>query len=75
VEFSQNVGYIIMRQHSTLRGTLCKQCINQEFWHRTLITLFFGWWGTVSLFVAPVYIVRNTFRFVPTLGMHGRLAA
>src|SRR5258708_10185940 len=55
VEFNQNVGLIVMRRYATIKGRLCKKCIDKEFTNKTLTTLFFGWWGTISLFVTPVY--------------------
>lgn len=69
VEFNQNIGYLIMRSYSTMKGRLCKRCIDKEFWKKTSITFFFGWWGTISFFVTPVYLIGNVFSFVPTIGM------
>jgi len=69
VEFNQNIGYLIARSYSSIKGRLCKQCINKEFRNRTLITFFFGWWGTISFFVTPVYLIGNIFSFLPTLKM------
>lgn len=69
VEFNQNVGYVLARSYSSIKGRLCKNCINKEFKKRTLITLFFGWWGTISFFITPIYLIGNLFNFIPTIGM------
>lgn len=69
VEFNQNVGYLLARSYSSIKGRLCKNCINKEFKKRTLITLFFGWWGTISFFITPIYLIGNLFNFIPTIGM------
>ncbi|SRR5258708_25494607 len=69
VEFNQNIGYLFARSYATIKGRLCKNCINKEFRKKTLITLFFGWWGTISFFVTPVYLIGNAFSYIPTIGM------
>ncbi len=69
VEFYQNVGMILARQYSSMKGRLCKKCINREFKKRTLTTLFLGWWGTISFIITPFYLINNVARFVPTMGM------
>lgn len=69
IEFNQNVGYVFARSYSSIKGRLCKICINKEFTRKTLITLFFGWWGTISFFVTPVYLIGNLFNYIPTIGM------
>lgn len=72
VEFNQNVGYLLARSYSSIKGRLCKNCINKEFKKRTLITLFFGWWGTISFFITPFYLIGNLFNFIPTIGMESK---
>lgn len=69
VEFNQNIGMLVQREYSTIKGRLCKNCINREFKKRTLITMFFGWWGTISFFVTPFYLLGNIISFLPTIGM------
>ena len=44
VSFSQNIGLVIVRFGRTVRGELCRACIDSNFWSMTLISLFFGWW-------------------------------
>ena len=69
VEFHQNVGMVFARQYSSVKGRLCKKCINREFKKRTLTTLFFGWWGTISLIITPIYLINNVVYFIPSIGM------
>lgn len=69
VEFNQNIGYLLARSYSSIKGRLCKNCINKEFKRKTLITLFFGWWGTISLLITPIYLIGNLYNFIPTIGM------
>ena len=69
VEFYQNIGMVLARQYSSVKGRLCKQCINREFKKRTLTTLFLGWWGTISFIITPFYLINNVVRFIPTIGM------
>ncbi len=69
VEFYQNIGMLFARQYSSVKGRLCKKCINIEFKKKTLTTLVLGWWGTISFFITPFYLLNNIIRFVPTIGM------
>jgi hypothetical protein len=69
VEFYQNIGMLIMRTSKSVKGELCKVCINKHFWEFTLITAVAGWWGMISLFLTPIFLANNVFRFCTTLGM------
>ncbi|HXJ71659.1 MAG TPA: hypothetical protein VNM37_02360 [Candidatus Dormibacteraeota bacterium] len=69
VEFHQNIGALIMRFHHTAEGDMCKSCVHKFFWRMTLVNLFLGWWGVISFFVTPVFIMMNVVRYVPCLGM------
>jgi len=69
VEFYQNIGMLLARQYSSVKGRLCKRCINREFKKRTLTTMFLGWWGTISFITTPFYLINNIISFVPTIGM------
>jgi hypothetical protein len=64
VTLMQNIGVIVARFPTTLRGLLCKQCITSKFWSYTLITLFLGWWGVISFFYTPVALVTNLVNFI-----------
>lgn len=69
VEFRQNIGALIMRFPRTLRGELCKACINKSFWKMTLITLFLGPWGVISLIMTPIFIIMNTVQYISALSL------
>jgi hypothetical protein len=69
VAFYQNIGALVMRFHKSIEGNLCKRCIHKYFWEFTPITFFAGWWGTISLFVTPCFLLNNTFRYLFCLGM------
>lgn len=69
VEFYQNIGVVVLRFSKSVKGDLCKPCINQSFWSLTLVTLALGWWGIISFFVTPIFLIQNTARFLTTIGM------
>jgi hypothetical protein len=69
VEFYENVGMLVARHQRSVRGNLCKNCINQYFKKFTLTTLFFGWWGIISFFAAAVFLINNVFRYLTTLSL------
>ncbi len=64
VEFHYNIGMLIVRTHKSLKGTLCKACITKNFWEFTLINLLAGWWGVISLFVTPVFLIHNSIQYL-----------
>lgn len=67
VEFYQNIGALVMRFNKSIKGELCKNCITQTFWRFTLTDLFLGWWGVISFFVTPFYILNNLGRYLMSL--------
>lgn len=69
VEFRQNIGALVVRYHKSVKGTLCKSCINRYFLEFTGVTLVLGWWGLISLVVAPVYVVSNVVRYLGARGL------
>lgn len=69
VNFNQNIGLVAVRRYSYVKGQLCKDCINKEFTRKTLTTLFMGWWGLISMFITPIYLLGNIVSFLPTIGM------
>lgn len=69
VEFYENVGLLVMRQHRSFKGNLCKSCIDYYFWNSTGKTMLLGWWGIISFIVTPFILLNNLFRFIPTMGM------
>ncbi len=69
MEFYYNIGMLIARRFGSVKGNLCKNCINKVFTEFTVKNLFLGWWGTISLFATAFYMINNVARFLFTLGM------
>jgi hypothetical protein len=69
VSFYQNIGALVVRFNKSVEGHLCKSCIHKHFWGMSAITLFLGWWGTISLIVTPFILLNNIGRYVFCLGM------
>jgi hypothetical protein len=69
VEFYQNIGLLVVRFPSSIRGSICKSCIHKHFWKMTVTTLFLGWWGMISLIFTPFYLLNNVGRYLFCLGM------
>jgi len=57
--FRQNIGMLVVRQSRTYSAFFCKACVRSLFWSTTLTTLVLGWWGTISFFVTPVFLIMN----------------
>jgi len=75
VEFRQNTGMIVMRQSRTWAGDACRDCGSKIFWKATTHTLFLGWWGTISLFLTPAFIVMNIMNVLKTRSLQSLPAA
>lgn len=58
-ELHQNIGMLFMRQSRHVHGHLCRACIERYFWQFTPTTLLLGWWGLISFFITPVYLIGN----------------
>lgn len=69
VEFRQNIGAFFRRYERSIKGRLCKRCINEYFWKYTLTTLAVGWLGVISFIVAPIYILMNIFNYLGAIGL------
>jgi hypothetical protein len=69
VEFHQNIGALVMRYHKCIKGNLCKRCVHKYFWSTTSTTVAIGWLGTISLVLAPCFVINNLARYLAALGM------
>jgi hypothetical protein len=69
VEFRQNIGALVMRFSKEVKGNLCKSCIHSHFWSMTLINLSIGWFGYISLVLAPVFSIINIIQYLGALGL------
>jgi len=67
VSFHRNVGMLFIRRHYKLEGSLCKSCIRKHFGEFMLKNLLFGWWGTISLIVTPIYTIQNVASYVSAM--------
>ena len=64
VTLHQNIGMLVMRRSQTIKGSLCKPCIDSYFWRFTLVNATLGWWGLISLIMTPIFIANNVFQFI-----------
>lgn len=64
VRLSRHIGMIILMQHTSIDGRVCKPCIYEKALNFSLITLFFGWWGLASFFITPFVLVGNLFAYL-----------
>lgn len=69
VTFMQNIGLVVLRLPKTIRGHLCRHCIDQYFWQYTTISFFFGWWGVISFITTLVGIPVNIVNYLGALGL------
>jgi len=66
-EFHQNIGLVYLRIHKQRAGEFCINCTKKYFWEMTLTSLFLGWWGVISFFVTPYFIIKNIINYNATL--------
>ena len=59
VYFYGNIGMFVSRRKYELKAEMCKACLHKQFLKFTLMNIFLGWWGMISFWVTPVYILRN----------------
>jgi hypothetical protein len=59
VLFVQHIGAVVMFFHKRIGGLFCRNCVNKYFGEYSLMTLFLGWWGLISVFATPVVLMIN----------------
>lgn len=69
VTFRENIGFLLARSTSEASGHFCRRCIGAYFRSYTLTTLCLGWWGTISLFITPVFILGNLYHYLKSIGL------
>jgi hypothetical protein len=69
--YHQNTGMLVMRQHRQAKGSFCRTCHFRFYWRMTLHTAVLGWWGTISLVLAPLFILNNTGHFLVSQTLPG----
>jgi hypothetical protein len=69
VVFYQNIGLLVAVRFSSVRGQMCKACIDQHFWEKTLTSLLLGWWSVISFVITPLIVMHNIVRYLCCLRM------
>ena len=69
VTFRQNIGLLIARFPSSISGSLCRRCIDKNFWQMSLISFFLGWWGILSFFYTLVTLPMNVVTYLGCLSL------
>jgi hypothetical protein len=67
VEYTRNIGMLVVRQTRKISANMCKSCVHKNYWDFTAKNLLLGPWGTISLFLTPIYLVTNTVSYVSAL--------
>jgi hypothetical protein len=65
----QNIGLVVMHLTKKIDGHLCKACISKYFWEFTMITFLAGWWGIISFFLTPFFLINNVSQYLGSAGM------
>jgi len=69
VMFFQHIGAVVMMFNRHVKAQLCRNCVNEHFAKTTLVTSFFGWWGMISFFLTPIFLLHNVVRYLFCLGL------
>lgn len=69
VMFFQHIGAIVLMFNRHIKGQLCRNCVNEQFAKTTLVTSFLGWWGMISFFLTPIFLLHNVVRYLFCLGL------
>jgi len=70
VEFYQNMGFLVMRPSTaSSRETSAKTASTPSSGKERSSRSAIGWLGTISLFIAPVFIIMNVVRYLGALAM------
>lgn len=62
--FRQNVGALVIRFEKKIQGRMCRSCLSKHFWSYTLTTAAIGWFGLISILVAPIYVILNVVQYI-----------
>jgi hypothetical protein len=57
---------LVMRKVRVWSGRACRRCAGKVFARTTLHNLTLGWWGTISLFVTPLFLISNLYYWTRT---------
>ena len=64
VELYQNIGWLILNLHKSIKGNFCRSCIMVFYRKYTLITVTAGWWGIFGIVLTPIFLLNNTIRYL-----------
>ena len=67
--FHQHIGAVIMMFNKWIKGNFCRRCALGYWKKYSLITLVAGWWGIISFFLTPIFLLMNLFYGVRALQM------
>jgi hypothetical protein len=59
VDYHQNTGMVFQRESRALSADLCRRCSTGAFLRMTGHTAVLGWWGTISFFLTPIFLLNN----------------
>jgi hypothetical protein len=65
--FDYNVGLLVKRETHSVCGNLCRSCVHRKFWEYTAKNLVLGWWGTISFYVTPGFLMTNIYSYAKAL--------
>jgi len=65
--FKQNVGVFVSRFETRTAGYFCRSCLHEQHWKSTGITMVVGWFGVISFFLTPVFILQNAQNYIRAL--------
>jgi hypothetical protein len=63
VHFQGNVGLFVQRYKHEMKAEMCGPCLHTQFLKFTAMNFLLGWWGTISIFVTPGYILHNIVQY------------
>src|SRR5262245_21716829 len=58
-----NVGMLVARRRSTVRGHFCATCFHELAVKHSSLNIFVGWCSTVSLFLVPILLYANALSY------------
>jgi hypothetical protein len=67
VEFTRNIGMLVVRQTRKVNANMCKSCVHKNYWDFQAKNLLLGPWGMISLVLTPIYLITNTVAYVSAL--------
>lgn len=67
VTFYHNIGAVVVRVSGCVEGDLCRSCVHRYFWTYTAINCCLGWWGVISFFITPFFLLYNVIEYLRCL--------